>query len=651
MADSPKGAPRPGHRRGAVKVHGHDWDLPSGEVIEVILRHVADAVFATDLDNHVTYWAPSAERLFGFTSAEAVGRPFGELVPFRITAGTDATDLQQTIAAGRLWRGQGTVVVRDGSERWIESTVNPLVIAGRVVGSVSVSRDMTEAVAVLQREATGQHILASVFEGLDAVGQALAKAGPTPAAVADVLQRLSSLMGYPYLSLFLGDAEGLRLGGQIGYETLPQVVDPGVGVIGRVLRTGEPALVPDVRVDPDYHAGRADVVSEVAVPLRAGAELLGVLNIESNAGALGDDDLHLVRTVADRLASALLLGREQQALRDRTRLFAAVTVFAGVANAILDPQRLAVALADAVGAVVPSDTIVITTLDRTDGRYRVRAQRGLDDEVIGTVIEPGDGTTGRAIVARAVVASSQHARADYAAALRAYVPYDSLYGVAVPLVRDNVVLGVISLGRAGPAATFSEAELEVIGLLGAQTALALANAYLVEEVSALAIHDGLTGLFNRGHFDAALQLILARWRRDRSDQPPLAAIMFDLDHFGRFNNEHGHQAGDAVLRTFGAILTARCRASDLVARYGGEEFVAILEGCSLADAVAMAEAIRLELEGRVIDGPDGQPLHARVSAGCAVLDPREPTAQALLRTADVGLFMAKRAGRNKVVAA
>ena len=86
------------------------------------------------------------------------------------------------------------------------------------------------------------------------------------------------------------------------------------------------------------------------VPLRAGSELLGVLNVESNAGPLGADDLHLVRTVADRLASALLLGREQQSLRDRTRLFGAVTVFAGVANAILDPHRLAAALADAVGA-------------------------------------------------------------------------------------------------------------------------------------------------------------------------------------------------------------------------------------------------------------------------------------------------------------
>ena len=646
-------APRPRPRRpAAASAPLHDLDLPSGEVVEIILRHLADAIFATDLDNHITYWAPSAERLFGYPASAAIGRSFGDLLPFRIAEGSGERELLDTIAAGELWRGQGTVTVRDGSERWIESTVNPLVVDGRIVGSVSVSRDMTTAVAAANRRAAEQSLVTRVLEGLDAVGQVLAQAGPTPEALASVLSRLAGLMGYPYLSLFLGDAGGLRLGGQVGYQRLPARIDPGVGVIGRVLRTGEAAFVPDVAADPGYRAGRPDVTSEIAVPVRGGGELLGVLNIESTPDApLTADDVHLISTVADRLASALLLGREQQALRDRTRLFAAVTVFAGVANAILDPQRLAAALADAVGAVVPSDTLVITTLDQTDGRYRIRAVRGVDEEVVGAVIEPGDGSTGRAIVERVVIAAQHHGRSDYASVLRPHVPYDSVYGVAVPLVREGTVLGVISLGRAGEEATFSDAELEVIGLLGSQTALALANAYLMEEVSALAIHDGLTSLYNRRHFDATLELILARWRRTRSDPSMLAAIMFDLDHFGRFNQDHGHQAGDSVLRAFAGILTARCRASDLVARYGGEEFVAILEGCSLADAVTLADAIRLELEGRVIDGPEGQPLHARVSAGCAVLDPQKPTGEALLRTADVGLFMAKRAGRNQVVAA
>jgi diguanylate cyclase (GGDEF)-like protein len=156
-------------------------------------------------------------------------------------------------------------------------------------------------------------------------------------------------------------------------------------------------------------------------------------------------------------------------------------------------------------------------------------------------------------------------------------------------------------------------------------------------------------LFNRRHFDATLDLILARMRRH--PHKPVAAIMFDLDNFGRFNKEHGHQAGDAVLRSFAGLLRERLRSSDLAARYGGEEFVVILEECRIEDAVRVAEEVRSNLETRIISGPDGTRLHARVSAGCATLDPDERTKDALLGAADAALFRAKRAGRNQVMAA
>ncbi|HTS15894.1 MAG TPA: diguanylate cyclase [Candidatus Sulfotelmatobacter sp.] len=469
---------------------------PAPELIQdVLFNQISDAVFATDPDNRVTYWSGSAERLFGYEAKDAVGRLFGELLPFRMAEAADEQRLFTELGAGRTWRGSGTVTRPDGRVMWIESTIQPIITDGRLVGSVSVSRDISAAVEAQAR-----------------------------------------------------------------------------------------------------------------------------------------------------------LADQEQALRDRVRLFAAFTVFAGVANAILDPIRLAAALADAVGAVVPSDTIVITIRDHSDGRYRVQAARGLTGDVVGTLITPGDGNTGRALEERTIVTSHHHARSDFSSALRSHVPFEALYGIAVPLIRDESVLGVISLGRAGDGATFSDAELEIIGLLGAQAALALANAFLVEEVSALAIHDGLTGLFNRRHFDAALDLAIARYRRHR---PPgaLAAIMFDLDHFGRFNRRHGHLAGDAELRLVGDVLRQHTRSSDIVARYGGEEFVAILEDASLDDAVRVADAIRRDLMARSVRGPRGRPVRATVSAGCASIDPTDPTREALIGAADGALFQAKRAGRNRVVAA
>jgi len=131
----------------------------------------------------------------------------------------------------------------------------------------------------------------------------------------------------------------------------------------------------------------------------------------------------------------------------------------------------------------------------------------------------------------------------------------------------------------------------------------------------------------------------------------MAAIMFDLDHFGQFNKNYGHQTGDQVLKTFAGVLRERFRASDLVARFGGEEFVVILEEATREDAVRLADEVRATLGQRPVLSDDGERLAVTVSAGCTQLDDAQPTREQLLRTADVALFMAKRAGRDRVVAA
>lgn len=126
--------------------------------------------------------------------------------------------------------------------------------------------------------------------------------------------------------------------------------------------------------------------------------------------------------------------------------------------------------------------------------------------------------------------------------------------------------------------------------------------------------------------------------------------MFDLDDFGSFNKLHGHQTGDAVLRGFGKLVLERFRASDIVARYGGEEFVAILDGTGRDDAFRIAEEVRLAFAGQTFRGASGERLFATVSAGCAELGPEDGLRE-FLGACDVGLAMAKGAGRNQVVAA
>ncbi len=133
-------------------------------------------------------------------------------------------------------------------------------------------------------------------------------------------------------------------------------------------------------------------------------------------------------------------------------------------------------------------------------------------------------------------------------------------------------------------------------------------------------HDPLTGLRNRAWFDRAYGAVITRRLRRTDGTAPTAAIMFDLDHFGRLNKQYGHQAGDVVLRRFADLLRDRVRSGDLTARFGGEEFVAVLMDCSREDA-----AVSPTPSGRRSrpspSSCDGLTIRTTVSAGCAALEP------------------------------
>jgi diguanylate cyclase (GGDEF)-like protein/PAS domain S-box-containing protein len=611
------------------------------QFVDAILQIAGSLICVFDPEGRFLRFNRACEIVSGYSSEEIAGRPFFDfLIPEAEVPAVKA-------ALGRLRAGEPPTanennwLIRDGSLRLISwSNASFFDADGALTHIVSTGIDITE-----------QRRTEEALRGVEAVGTLLARTGPTAESMAAVLAELSGRMGYAHLAVFLREGDHLNLAAQRGYETVPIEIDPGAGIVGRVFRTAEPAMVDDVWSDPDYLPGDLAITCEIAVPLIADGETLGVMSIGSTVDApLRAADLRLAQTVAERLSVALQLGREQQVVSDRARLLAAVSAFARQTNGVLDSDRLLPVLLDAISEVMHTDAMGLTLLDRATGRYTIREVRGaIDQSAIGAEIRPGEGATGRAIADAALVIDTL-SRATYPTAIRDLLQPPALYMAAVPLIRDGVVLGGIVVGRRQDTSSgFSAVEGEVLTLLAAHAALALVNAELVREVRELAIHDTLTGLYNRRHFDATLELVFARWGRAKTKRP-LSAIFFDLDHFGRFNKKHGHQAGDAVLREFAGILNERFRAADLVARFGGEEFIAILEETDLAGALTVAEEVRVALAARLITGPDGEILRATVSAGCASLDPADPTRKALLRTAEVALFTAKRV-RNRVVGA
>ena len=515
---------------------------------------------------------------------------------------------------------------------------------------------MHQALAATRAARRSERRRARQMTGLEQVGRLLAQSGPTPEALDRVMDVLTSGFGYRHVSLYLTEGSGLTLGAQRGYAQPIHRFEATTGVMGRVLRTRDVAFVPDVSIDPDYQAADDAVRSEISAPLLDRGTVIGIVNVESTAERpLDEADVRVVAAVADRLAAAVALASERRGLADRARSFAALVRFSAAISR-LDSADVFGKVLDAVAEVVPADLVTLIVLDPAGGRYVVRGVRAANedgDRLVGHVVELGEGMAGRAVRDRALARAQDFGPESFPSSLRADGPRQRYAdALGVPVIRDGVAIGALTLARIDPVRRFTGLELEALELLAGQTALAISNARLHEEVAALAVRDGLTGLYNRRHFDAAFDQLLATHRRHHAadDNHGLSVILFDLDHFGQFNKAHGHQVGDDVLRRFADALRGRARESDLVARYGGEEFVVVLDGAGREDALAVADAVRVAFGAGETPGAAGAVLRATVSAGVSTLGD-DGTREELLRAADVGLYMAKRAGRDRIVAA
>lgn len=210
--------------------------------------------------------------------------------------------------------------------------------------------------------------------------------------------------------------------------------------------------------------------------------------------------------------------------------------------------------------------------------------------------------------------------------------------VAVPLFDEGKVIGVINVSdRAGD---FTEEDTQLLQGVADQIAIALQKTRLYE----LAITDGLTGLFIHRYFQMRLESEIARANRSSEK---LALIIFDIDHFKKFNDTYGHQVGDRVIRLVADRVRKNIREGiDIAARYGGEEFTVIMPDTELKGAMAFAERLRQSVEQSSIDH-EGSQLKVTISLGCAVFPEHAQTRETLICNADSALYKSKEHGRNR----
>lgn len=384
----------------------------------------------------------------------------------------------------------------------------------------------------------------------------------------------------------------------------------------------------------------------VVAPVREGGRVHGALSISSRAGLTHTPD-GAKRWAARHAAHAAVLLDLLDLRREASRHLLSTPALIRAA------ERLQAAkTTDALGAAICQTAIEVTSAQRS------ALIRWDPEHETGTVMAVSRGhtlTPGLAIDGDSMVAEQCSMRKllhkEDARMLRDATLYGrgepkrEIGGLAVlPLARADIgVIGAIVI-ESDTHDTLTRREVENVSLLGVIAARSLETAWEIEEEWRKARTDGLTGLYNRRHFDEQLARIVSDSLAHGS---PASLIVADVDHFKRVNDTYGHEAGDAVLKAVARVFLDCLRAEDVCARYGGEEIAILLPETSVERAQEVAERVRKAIAAKPVQHGERT---IKVTASFGVAGYPESTAlrDALFPAADRALYEAKDGGRNQV---
>ncbi len=338
--------------------------------------------------------------------------------------------------------------------------------------------------------------------------------------------------------------------------------------------------------------------------------------------------------VAGLLVDALAarLRRETVASARRAANLEAVGEVARQLATQSDPRAVGWAICSAAVQTAHASVAVLWRPNQTGDALQATAVAGADAEGVSVpFVTPSSGAI------QAFTSAT-----DRFAALRGAKPaqelapaFDARAALWQPILRGkSTAVGVLAVYWREPLEQLAGETRRAVRLLALEAAIAIERGELLGRLEVAARTDDLTGLLNRRAWDEELGRELARADRDAG---ALCVAIVDLDRFKRYNDSHGHQAGDRFLKQMAGAWSQTLRSGDILARYGGEEFALALPGTNLEHAQEMLERLRESL-------PEGQTC----SAGVCRWDGKE-SAESLTARADTALYAAKDAGRDRVI--
>jgi len=419
----------------------------------------------------------------------------------------------------------------------------------------------------------------------------------------------------------------LWLVAQLGYAAFLDGVKLESGVMGRAARLGRPQLVVDVRSDPDYFAALPGVASELAVPLFARRDVIGVLNLESER-MLPGGSASIVRPLASALApfAEALRARRTLDLPGLARLFTHFGI-------LRDPDEIAALAAASLPKVLPVESSQVWLWDELGEAIELASWRsvGLSREPLS----PADLEAARVLVDPNVACQLVDVGRPSGRSRRGR----SL--VWLPLRANGEEFGAL-VGTSGAAGPVDPTESDTAAVLAAHVAVSLDSAVALRRERESALTDPLTEVLNRRGFEECLELELALAEKLGV---PVSIVLIDCDDFKDVNDRAGHEFGDLLLREVALAIAGSLPERAEVARLGGDEFVVVLPAAGADDAVTLGDRVRRVLA----EGVTGSGFPLWISAGISTYPLDGGTAVTLLRAADQALFAAKDAGKNRVL--
>ena len=418
----------------------------------------------------------------------------------------------------------------------------------------------------------------------------------------------------------------------------------GQGIIGHVAETRAAYIAPDVSQDPYYFSSAERNGSAIGVPLLDKENLLGVIYVESlKRNELQSDDVQTLQALANQVATSLQKARLYERTQAHLQIMTTLQSISHTVTSSLDLDEILNNVIQLLKNSFGYSYLSIYLLE--EGSLYMGAQLGYPDTQIIYEIPVTSGVIGRT----ARTKETQFVRnvsqdSDFLPA-----SYEVRNEIAVPLIKDNNVLGVLNVESKGEI-PLNENDVNLLNTLAGSVAVAIDNARLHAEVKLMAMTDVVSGLANRRAFDETLYGEITRASRYSH---PISLIILDLDSFKEYNDKWGHPAGDIRLREIADLLRLNVRDPDLAARYGGEEFALILPNTSKGGAIRLAERLRQSAEASAPRRSDGTyPIPGyTISLGVATYPDDATSMEELLLMADNAELMAKRLGKNQVYAA